>query len=373
MTLRGLAALRHTDVTFVISDNSDDGFSASNRDIVSETLSLRKYLLIRPDRVLPMVAHWTFALSRAPKGKFIGLVTDRMTLVPDALDLCDEVIDATGDSAVSFHSQEVSPRTGVDLPLWPDRIVAHGLRSDDLLADFAASRLRKDSPRFLNSVVARDVVDRIGDRFGAVFGGLSPDYAFAFRFLEVARGHHHIAAPLLIDHSPHISNGMAVTRNIGNAANNDFIRRAQTEQAADLAIGPIPNETRLLHNIILREMEVARTALSGPSRFPQIDPAPFHRASALDLRRSIQMFDRDSRDLEAKIEAYRVRHGLPHWDAATRRRNRGVALRNALVRWFGPRKLPGVQRSPAQDLDLLHRLIALPRPTIDYAPSQQSP
>lgn len=367
MTLAGLAEARYDDVVFTVSDNSDDEIVSVNRNIVGSLLAARPHRYIRPDRVLPMIAHWNFALTNTPRSAFTGFITDRMTLVPDALAICDQVLSETHDRAVSFHSKEVSLRNGTDLPVWPASVVARRHQSTKVLADFARSRLRKDSPRFLNSFVSRDILDEIEARFGSVFGGISPDYAFAFRFLEVAPGHHHIEAPLLIDHSPQISNGMAVTRNIDNAAKKDFIQRLNSEQSAEFAFGPIPFEARLLNNVILREMEIARADANGLTRFPQIDPAAFHIACAGALRRSIRLFDHDSRQLQAQIEKYRQEHSLPQWSARVRRSNFVIATRNSVTRSMGRTNLPGIARDLAGDRLLLENLRNLPRPTVDYA------
>ena len=364
MTLAGLALQRTADVTFAVSDNSDPDSAEDNRAVVAEVLAGRPHVYLRPPRVLSMVAHWNFALAEAPRSDFTGFVTDRMTLAPDALSLCDEVLRATGSPGVCFHSNVVSAINGTDLPPWPETVEVRRLLSTEVLSDFARSRLRKDSPRFLNSVVSRDVLDDIARKFGAVFGGIAPDYAFTFRFLDVVADYHHLDASLLFDHSPQISNGMAVTRNIGNAANNDFIARLMSEQASEFAAGPIPNETRLLNNVILREMEIARASAREPVRFPPVDAQAFHLAAASALRRSNRVFDADTRLLQAKIEAYRIRHSLPAWSARVRRSNLAVALRNSLARWFGKAALPGVTRDAAGDARLLNNLQALGRPRL---------
>lgn len=363
MSLMGLAATRHTDVLFVVSDNSDPEIARVNRSIVEEVLANRGHRYLRPAQVLPMVAHWNFALTEAPRGDYTGIVTDRMTLAPDALDLCDELLRQTGSTAVSYHAKEVEALDGIGLPAWPEQIVAREIHSKDVLADFAYSRFRKDSPRFLNSLASRESLERIVARFGKVFGGISPDYAFAFRFLDVSATYHHIDAPLLIDHSPQISNGMAVSRNIRNSANNDFARHIFNEQTAEFMVGPIPREFRLLCNVILRELEIARASASC-STLPRIDPAAFHVACARDLRRLIRLFDPESSAVQEKIEAYRKAHSLPPWSSKVRRSNLVIAVRNALAEWLGKRTLKGVARDPSGDAALLRGLLALPRPQV---------
>lgn len=365
MTLAGLALQRGADVIFAVSDNSDPDIAEVNRALVAEVLGERSHVYLRPSRVLTMVAHWNFALKEAPRSDFTGFVTDRMTLAPEALALCDEVLRATGSPGVSFQSNVVSAVNGSDLPPWPETARAHRLFTEEVLCDFARSRLRKDSPRFLNSVVSRKVLDDIARKFGAVFGGISPDYAFTFRFLDMVAEYYHLDVALLIDHSPQISNGMAVTRNIASAANNDFIARLMSEQASEFATGPIPNETRLLNNVILREMEIARSSTQEPVRFPPVNAQAFHLAAASALRRSIRIFDPDTRLLQAKIEAYRVNHGLPAWSARVRRSNLAVAVRNSLACWLGKAGLPGVTRDAAGDARLLRNLQALGRPRLD--------
>jgi len=361
MTLMGLAELDYLDVSLVVSDNSDAGVLDENSRMIEETLKGRRHIHVRPGRVLPMADHWNFALDATPDADFFGIVTDRMMLMPAALSICDEVLSKSDQEAVCFKNGVVCSKTGTALPDMPSGISARVVESDAVLDDFAKTILRKDSPRFLNSFVSRSCISRIKQRYGTVFAGISPDYAFAFRFLDTTDRYASIDAPILIDHSPSVSNGMAMTRNIGNAAAKDFLHRAASEQSSELAFGPIPFETTLLPNVILRELEIAKSRANEATRLPVIDTGAFHVACAKAMRRSVRFFDPHSQRLAALIEEYRVAHGLPHLSARVRRTTFLRAVKNTVSRWVKmllgtSSDLAGVLRDEKGDLELLTNL-----------------
>lgn len=382
MTLMGLSALQgNPDI--IVSDNSDPEAAEQTRAIVQQVLATVPHRYIRPDRVLNMVAHWNFAAGTVRDADFAGFVTDRMTLLPQTVTLCAEAIDRTGAEAICFASAEVSRTNGVDLPPIPPTSPLELRRSTRVLSDFAQARLRKDSPRFLNGFCGRAALDRIRARYGEVFGGIAPDYSFAFRFLDVVDSYRFINAPFLIDHSPQISNGMAVTRNIRNKASVDFLARIKAEQASEFAVGPLPHETTLLPNVILREMEIARAQGGAASRLPSIDAARFHAACGGAVRRSVRLGDPDSRHTLTALEDYRQRHGLPAWDSKTRLRILSAGLRNALRAWTtritGRAALPGIQRGPDGDQQLLRnlkgvstKLVAAGDPSADHGSGMET-
>jgi hypothetical protein len=363
MTLLGLAAADYPDLEIVVSDNSDAEGAARSRAVVTETLVGTRHRYVRPERVLNMVAHWNFAVDHVRGADFVGFVTDRMTLVPQAVSLCDEVAARTGAEAVCFGSAEVSTANGIDLPAIPPVLRAEPRASADVLADFAQSRLRKDSPRFLNSFCSRAALDRIRARYGQIFGGIAPDYSFAFRFLDVVDNYRFIEAPLLIDHSPQISNGMAVTRNIRNQASADFLARIKAEQATEFGLGPLPFETTLLPSVILRELDIARHQGGAASRLPQVDPARFYLACGGAVRRSARLMDAGTRHTLRSLEQYRQRHGLRAWDLGTRLRIQSASIRNSIRGWTagvtGRAALPGIHRGIDGDGLLLQNLKAV--------------
>lgn len=361
MTLKGLVELRWSDVSFLVSDNSDMDFHDENYRIVSEIMTGRDYSYVRPDRVLPMSVHWNFALENAPDAEYTGIVTDRMTLVPDALSVCNEALSSLKCDAVCFNNGVVSVERGTDLPAMPRRVPVREIGSFEALTDFSQSVLRKDTPRFLNSFVSRACMQRIRHRYGSIFGGISPDYGFAFRFLDVTDRFAFINAPILIDHCPSISNGMAMTRNIRNDAAKDFVSRVISEQSNHYSFGPIPDETTLLPNIILRELEIAKSEAVEATNLPVIDRAKFHLACAKAMRRSHRLFDPHSRQLSEVLEAYRVAHDLPRLSARVRRTSLARTLKNTLTRWadYVPGHaagLPGALRDEAGDQILLGKL-----------------
>ena len=364
MTLLGLSATTHEAIEIIVSDNSDVDVVVRNQEIVANALNGMAHRYVRPPRVLNMVEHWNFAVEQAPEADYVGFVTDRMTLLPQTVAICNQIAERTGTASICFLNGVVSPKNGIDLPALPTEVQAVETFSANVLADFARVKMRKDSPRFLNSFTSRKALEAIKSIYGQVFGGIAPDYAFTFRFLSLSASYHVIFAPMLIDHSPHISNGMAFSRNIRNAATQDYLRKLKLEQAAVMAVGPLPNDTTILPGAILRELEICRSVIGSSGSLPQIEPIAFYLACGKSIRISSRYFDLNSRETAARIETFRVKHGLSKWGIKFRIRIHALILRNTIrhvAALIVGRKLilPGVSRDSRGDQALLTNLRSL--------------
>jgi glycosyltransferase involved in cell wall biosynthesis len=309
LTTAGLRQIRHPDFSIVVSDNSDDGIAEDNRQTVEKNLDGLNFKYIRPASPMNMVDHWNFAISFA-EGEYISIVTDRFTLLPPTLMIIDSVIEQTDTQCVSYLHDTISQRRGHRSIELPNPLSASIILSKEMLDDFASSRFTKRTPRFLNSFCSQEALNNIVQKFGSVFGGIAPDYSFSFRFLSLHSAYINLDAPLLLDHSPASSNGVALTRNQDNSASRDFARRTNVEQKGLLEFGPIPYDQRILPNVILREMAICRSEQHLHNELPMEDPAAFYKACLRHLRRSSRFFDQETLTMEARIEEYRTSHGL---------------------------------------------------------------
>lgn len=313
LTTAGLSQMRHSDFSVVISDNSDNGIAEDNRRTVEKNLDGLNFKYIRPASPMNMVDHWNFAVSSS-EGDYIGIVTDRFTLIPSTLDIIEKVIEQTGAQCISYLHGTISPHRDVPAVELVNPISASIIHSREMLDSFALSIFNKRNPRFLNSFCSRGVISNITNTFGNIFGGIAPDYSFNFRFLSLHDLYVNIDAPLLLDHSPNSSNGMAISSNRDNNAARDFLKRMRDEQKELLEFGPIRHDYRILPNVILREMIICRSQKHVNNELPAEDPAAFYAACLRHIRRIGRFFDNETLVMEARVEEYRALHGLSRPD-----------------------------------------------------------
>lgn len=309
LTTAGLRRIRHPDFSIVVSDNSDAKVAENNRRIVQKNLDGLNFKYIRPASPMNMVDHWNFAVSSA-EGDYVGIVTDRFTLIQPALSIIDDVISRTGAQCVSYLHGTISQRRNHRIIGPSNPTLASITYSRRIIDAFVLSRFTKRCPRFLNSFCSRSVLDNIIQRYGSVFGGIAPDYSFNFRFLSLYDTYVNIDASLFLDHSPASSNGIAISQNRENGASRDFIKRLGAEQKEFLNFGPIPYDYRILPNVILREMMICRSQHNPHNELPAEDPLAFYMACLRHMWRSGRFFDHETLTMEARVEEYRASHGL---------------------------------------------------------------
>jgi hypothetical protein len=277
--------MRHHDFEIVVSDNSSPNHQVSNKVLVERHNMGERLRYVVPPEEYNMVRHWEFAVDQA-KGKFVGFVTDRMTMTANALGLIEEVIAKTGATCVSHQTTKLHK-------LRRDLVKSRIDGSNDFricdqkseLLNFSNAILGKDNPRFLNSFIAVEELARIRSKYGAVFAGISPDYNAMFKSLVVCRKIAHMRVPIKIIHSVAASQGVSLSTFANNQHTSDFLARLDHEQRAFAAIGPIPGEVHLLANSILREYELVRIA-SQNNAMPPVNPKNFARVCLTQLASS---------------------------------------------------------------------------------------
>ena len=169
----------------VVSDNSTD---AGSRDEVADFCSryddeLVRY--VRPPEPLAMPAHWNWALGTtlaSSDATHVALLTDRMVLKADALADLLAVVQEHPDKIVSYNHDELDDRRspiGLRLFPWTGKVLE--IDSAHLLYLSSRGVIRAPLPRMMNCIVPRGHFAQLEQRFGAVFGSISPDFCFCYR------------------------------------------------------------------------------------------------------------------------------------------------------------------------------------------------
>lgn len=145
LTLETLRQLRNADVSILVSDNSDDAMAEQNRRNVEAALAGTASTYVRAPRSMNMVDHWNFAVGHAD-GDFVGIVSDRLTLVPAAIEIVDRVIRETGAECICWAATIFDTGNSQVHKPHGTRIVADILSSQEILQRFAASEMVWVSP-----------------------------------------------------------------------------------------------------------------------------------------------------------------------------------------------------------------------------------
>lgn len=308
-TLVPLAHQSHGNYEIVVSDNSDTEQSAHVASLVEILKDQADIRVVRPDRPLNMVDHWNFALGQV-QGEFVGIVTDRMTLLPSTLASLRTHL-SEQETCVSYsHTTLKQNPDGAVLhpPLAASRV--EQMDAQGILSLFASGGATKACPRLLNCFTHTDVLERMRTEAGEYLHGISPDYSFLFNYLARYASYAHVHRAYLVDHSPQVSNGMAATQNMPNKAFADFYQRMIAEQKDSMALRPIPEDTTLFANIILSEYVLAQRTTPGAD-MPPLDHEKIYQACWKQAQKVATSGNSASEHMLDALEKYRVTQGLP--------------------------------------------------------------
>ncbi len=219
-----VSALRQTyqDIEIVVSDN----YCGNERTKeVCELFNAPKVRYVRTERLLPMPESWEFAVAHA-RGQYITILTDDSYLLPNALSIVMDMLkEFSVQVAVWRHCGywdcewvQAGRRSTLAVP----RVTFSSclLDSRNVLRKFYGNLDDHLTPRFLNSICHRAVIERILQLQGRLFLPPSPDYSSAASVLLNIPRYLFIDQPLLIDGVT--ASSIGATANFGGTASNDF-------------------------------------------------------------------------------------------------------------------------------------------------------
>lgn len=359
-TLVPLAHQTHRDYEIVVSDNSDTDHTDRNAAVVESLKSTVDIRIVRPDAPLNMLGHWNFALGHT-RGTYVGIVTDRMTLLPSALaDVRPHLIG--GANCVSFsHATLRGPYDVATLHPPLSAATEEKMDARTVLSLFARGAATKACPRLLNCFTRAAVLARMKHETGEALLGISPDYSFLFNYLARYPSYLHLHRQYLVDHAPQVSNGSAATQNKPNRAFRDFHARMLNEQRDTMALRPLPEDYIFFANIILSEYLLAGRTTPG-AKLPPLDPAGIYNA-CWSQARSIATYGNEATDTALELlEAYRIQNNLPAPSTVERlkmawRKRRNLVKRQKIERSTAAH-VPPPQFELARELSRGHQVFA---------------
>jgi len=307
-------------VTAVVSDNSTNPDDAARlRDFCArQPPGTVDY--VEPPKPLAMPAHWEWLwghIEKAVSPSHVSYLTDRMVFAAGALAELVDVISAFPEHVVSYHLDHVNdasspvelvqtPWTGQLLELDCAKLIE--LSSRGVIGDYL--------PLLMTSIAPAETVGAIEQRFGDVFGTVSPDYRFAYRCLALCDTVLYLDRPCLVQHGMHRSAGVNYIR--GNI-NEDAADFGRTLTVARFGATPEP-AFETISNAIFQEYCGVRHELGG-DRFPAPDWRGYLTANAIAVERI------EEPEWRARMQDLLRRRGWTRWDSV--RHVAGLSLRMA--------------------------------------------
>lgn len=257
------------DFEVVVSDNCNDD---RTKKVLDEFRHHNRLRCIRPDRLLPMPAHWEFASLHA-EGTYVLFLTDRSVLKRHALKTIYNAINAT-DGGVPVCSWRWSLYDDVSRREFGDSPIRVGAGLTMLASRLVASDFAKGShqypyslPRGLNSCYQNELVKSLRDRFGTVFKPISPDFTSAFLLLA------NVNDVLFIDQALFISQGLSLS-NGGDAYTKTATAYLESLGDQDW-FTQVPIKAPLVENVIFQDYFAIQGLAGGVLSQVNIDWAEY--------------------------------------------------------------------------------------------------
>jgi hypothetical protein len=252
-------------VQLVVSDNSTDPAHVAQLQEAVRSMGPR-VTYIRPATSMEMTTHWNWAFGEAIRlhaPTHLGVLTDRMVLCSGrAIDRLVTLVGENFDDAITYN---IDTFNDIQRPYWLRRKRGSGALEAVSTREFAErsadGNVEYSLPRLLNCVVPVAQMQKVHEAFGDFCVSISPDYAFAYRYLCVHE------RCLVWDYAPLVqytlqrSNGLSIGRGKYESPDaKDFIRN--TGGALRFRHTPLP-EILTINNACLDEYEAVRAHPAG--------------------------------------------------------------------------------------------------------------
>src|SRR4051812_1690487 len=274
------------DVSIVVSDNSSSEDDVRQLAGFCSGIDDRRLLYVRCSPVLPMPAHWNWALEQAlarTDATHFGIHYDRKLWKPRHLSVLAGACASAPDTLVSYACDFTYP---VESKIGAWRAAATGklfeIQTSQLIEVASRGLIYETGhalPILSNCMVPRSILEKVRGRFGSYCDSASPDSAFTFRFTAVEERYRHLDRALVIVHSFAYSNGLSMLRGETGGTWGDFVQLWGDRPWAPMTLIQEPS---LGQNVVFYEYNLVRCAVGG-ERFPEIDRAGYLRELARGL------------------------------------------------------------------------------------------
>lgn len=308
----------HPGVTVVVSDNSTD---MDDPDRLKEFCSRQPPGIveyIRPPQPMAMASHWEWLWRQIEERiapAHVTYLTDRLVFTAGALRELMEVVARNPDEVLSYHHDHVNDMSApVELvqTQWTGQLLE--LDAGKLIELSSRAASGDYLPRMLNCIAPAGTLRAIEQRFGDVFGSISPDYRFAYRCLAVRDTILYLDRACLIEHGMARSHGATYRRGTPGEDAHAFARELAVPR-----FGATPEPAfETVANALFQEYCTVRAEADG-GQFPPPDWHSYLIANATSVDRIAEP------EWRARMQELLRRRG---W---TRRRSVGHALSSVVA------------------------------------------
>lgn len=287
LAANAVASLRCLDpavTTVIVSDNSTGEPDRTTLETACRRLDLPALRYIRPPLPMGMTAHWSWVMQEVLADSdvsHVSFLTDRMVFKPDVLAELVGLCSARASEILTYDLDRVEDEGQPVLLVqkeWTDQLLR--IHSSHLLRLAARGVSAHCLPQMFNTIVPRDVLERVEHRYGSIFDSISPDLCFAYRCLDVVASVTYWDRAPLIAYAANVSHGGSYSRGRLSPARIDFMRELGATQMN--ASAPVP-ELPTASNAVFNEYAFVRVASGG--RLPPIDRRAYLAIAARETDR----------------------------------------------------------------------------------------
>jgi len=272
--IRSVLDQGETNVSVMVSDNSTSDNESERLCTHCRQLNDERVRYVRPPQPLPMPEHWEWAMKEAltdPAVTHVSYLTDRMVFKRGELANILTLSERFPDQVISYNHDiilDYSRPVQLKQASWTGRVFELSTAGMILASAQVSTWLFfYCTPRMLNTIVPREVLNRITNRFGNLFLSLYPDLCFAYKCLETIESILYYDKPILIGYAHSRSNGASYLRGGITKDYADFLANLNGKSLNYAA--PIP-ELMTATNAAIHEYCFLK-AESHSAKFPDID------------------------------------------------------------------------------------------------------
>ena len=271
----------------LVSDNSSRPEDVRRLEDFCRRLGDARLVYMRPPELLPMPAHWDWAMQQALERTDASHFTihyDRKVSKPGHLSLVSQVAARYPHQVLTFIVDlvmEDPPPAVLYQPPWTGKVYEiQTSRVLEMTSHGMINEMGQAFPVMSNCIIPRRVLEEIQDRFGNICNSTGPDACFTYRYCSLNDSYLHFDRPLGIVHASHRSNGLGYLRGRTSGDFGDFLNSWGDKPWLDAA--PIPG-MNLGQNILFHEYVLVQRAV-GDQNLPPIEMDGYMRGLATGLQ-----------------------------------------------------------------------------------------
>jgi hypothetical protein len=284
-TVRSVLAQGLEHVRVIVAENSTDEAERARVRAFCEEHQAARVNMVHPDAPLPMAQNWDFALESALRYEDVThalILSDRMLAKPGELRVLYEAV-RDHPEHVLLYTEDRAYDDGDPVRLvqtrWTGKLVE--VPAARLLYNASIMHLHP-APRLMNCVTPRHVFDAVRARFGTITGSAAPDYAFAYRCLEVVDTLHYFDRAPVVYYAWLRSNGHSFARGVHTGDSADFLKNLAPLGRLN-GYAPIPELITVVNSIAHEYCKVQQE--TGSAKFPPLDRDAYLLANEVEIRR----------------------------------------------------------------------------------------